>query len=106
MVGIEVDWEDSERVFKSFGLPPHIPAAAWRTAIPLYHPETHQQIGYASSGTWSPLLKKNIALATVNSKYKEIGQNILFELTVEFERNLVNAKVTKTPFFDPERKKS
>ena len=51
----------SSALYAAVGLPPQLPAAAWRTSVPLY--AGGKQVGYATSGTWSPLLKKYIALA-------------------------------------------
>jgi aminomethyltransferase len=62
-VGIEVEWEALEKLYAEHHLPPQLPTTAWRTSTPLY--STERWIGYASSGCWSPLLKKYIALAHV-----------------------------------------
>ncbi len=104
LVGLEVDWPAVERVYESYGLPPSVPTAAWRTPVPLYY--DGMQVGRATSGTWSPTLKKNIALASVHGPYREPGTVLDFELTVEWTRHTVPARVVKTPFFDPERKRA
>ena len=103
-VGIEIDWDGLESHFRDVGLPPGLPHTAWRTSTPLY--KDNKQIGYATSGTWSPILKKYIALAHVKSDYSENGTQLHFELKVEHFRKLTPAKVVNTPFFDPERKRS
>ena len=64
------------------------------------------RVGYATSGTWSPILKRYIALAHVKSDYANIGTNLDFEIKVEHFKKLTNAKVVKTPFFNPDRKRS
>jgi aminomethyltransferase len=102
--GIEVDWDSLERLYESFGLPPRLPTAAWRTSVPLYR--GGEQVGYASSGCWSPLLKKYIALAHVRSAFGAAGQRLEMEMTVEHTRQRAGARVVKTPFFDPERKRA
>ena len=63
-------------------------------------------VGQATSGAWSPLLKKNLALATVRADQGEVGNKLRFEVTVEYERRTVTATVVKKPFFDPERKRA
>ena len=63
------------------------------------------QVGQATSGAWSPTLKKNLALATVRSSHAEIGQELRIEATVEFVRHRIKATVAKKPFFDPPRKR-
>jgi len=103
-VGIEIDWEEFEKYYREVGLAPGLPSTAWRTSIPLYYKNV--QVGYATSGTWSPILKRYIALAHVKSKYARVGFELMFELKIEHFRKLSKATVVKTPFFDPERKRS
>jgi aminomethyltransferase len=62
-------------------------------------------VGKVTSHTWSPILKKYIALTSVHARHAEPGTLLQMEHTVEFERRKVPAKVVKTPFFDPERKR-
>ena len=62
------------------------------------------QIGKATSTTWSPALKKLIALATVKRDFARPGTNLEMEMTVEAVRQRVGATVVKTPFFNPKRK--
>jgi aminomethyltransferase len=105
VVGLVYDWSAFERLFNEFGLPPELPGGAWRTPIPVYS-KKDVQVGQATSGTWSAILKDNLALATVQSAYAEPGTVLQIEVTVEFERRRVPAIVTKTPFFDPPRKRA
>ena len=106
-VGIDINWPDLEELYNKHGLPPHIEAGAWRYSVPIFH-EKHvsKQIGYATSGTWSPMLKKNIALATIESRYATPGTEVKFEVMVEHHRHTVRATVQKAQFFNPERKRS
>ena len=103
-VGIEIEWLGFEKHYRAVGLAPGLPSTAWRTSTPLYN--NNEQVGYATSGTWSPLLKRYIALAHVKSKHAKEGSELMFELKVEHFRKLTKATVVKTPFFDPERKRS
>ena len=103
-VGIEIEWSGFEKHYRAVGLAPGLPSTAWRTSTPLYN--NNEQVGYATSGTWSPLLKRYIALAHVKSKYAKEGSELMFELKVEHFRKLTKATVVKTPFFNPERKRS
>jgi aminomethyltransferase len=102
-VGIEVDWIALEQLYAEAGLPPVLPAA-WRASIPLY--ADGRQVGYASSGGWSPLLKKYIALAHVQATHAALDTPLAMEVTVEHQRRRAAARVVKKPFFDPERKRS
>ena len=101
-VGIEILWDELEGLYKKVGLPPDLPHAAWRDSTPLYCNKT--QVGYATSGCWSPILKKYIALAHVKSKYSALDTILDFEIKVEHYRHLTSAKIVKTPFYNPKRK--
>lgn len=103
-VGVEVEWDSLERLYNDAGLPPHIPTVAWRTSAPIF--ATGRQVGYASSGCWSPILKKYIALAHVESAHAKPGALVTMEVTVEHRRKFATAHVAKTPFFNPERKRA
>jgi aminomethyltransferase len=103
-VGIDVDWESLEQCYREVGLPPALPTVAWRSSTPLY--AGNRQIGYASSGTWSPLLKKYLALAHVEAAWATPGTQVCMEVTVEHRRKQALARVAALPFFDPERKRA
>ncbi|MCB9378867.1 MAG: aminomethyl transferase family protein [Holophagales bacterium] len=103
LVGLEVSWEALERLYESYGLPPSLPATARRDGLPVYAGD--KQVGKVTSHTWSPLLKKYVALASVLSPHAAEGMVLEMEHTVEFERRRVPARVVPTPFFDPERKR-
>ena len=103
-VGIDIQWTELEDHYRKVGLAPGLPGAAWRTSTPLY--KGKEQVGYATSGCWSPILKRYIALAHVKSDYAQSGSTLDFELKVEHYRKVTPAIVVKTPFFDPERKRT
>jgi len=102
IVGMEIEWPEVERLYENVGLPPAVSAIASRVAVPVFNDDT--QVGKATSSTWSPTLKKMIALATVNRPYTKVGTALEFEITVEAKRHRVRARVVKTPFFNPKRK--
>ncbi len=104
-VGLEVDWDEYEALFARHGLPPEVCSSAWRAAVPVYT-TAGVQVGQATSGSWSPTLKKNLALATVFAPHGRIGEELRIEVTVEYVRHTVKATVAKKPFFDPERKRT
>ena len=103
MMGLEVEWEGMEKLFKSVGLPPQIPGMAVRGSLPIM--VGNVQVGYASTSTWSPLLKKYIALAHLQKPYYDVGTDVRMEITVEHHRQHAPAKVVKLPFYEPEWKK-
>jgi aminomethyltransferase len=103
-VGLEIDYGSLERLYAEVGLATRLPAAAWRTSVPIY--AGNEQAGYATSGGWSPLLKKYIALAHLQSRFAKPGTALDIEMTVEHRRKRAAARVVKKPFFDPERKRA
>jgi glycine cleavage system T protein (aminomethyltransferase) len=103
-VGIEIGWKGLERLYADVGLATRLPQAAWRMSVPIY--SGAEQAGYATSGGWSPLLKKYIALAHLRSQWAKPGTELDIEITVEHRRKRAAARVVKKPFFDPSRKKA
>jgi len=103
-VGLDVAWDSLEQLYADVGLPPRLPAAAWRTSAPVY--ADGAQVGYATSGCWSPLLKQYIALAHLQSPYAAPGHQLAMEVTVEHRRKQALVTVVKTPFFNPDRKRA
>ena len=103
-VGIDVDWESLESLYADVGLPPKLPTVAWRTSVPVT--VNGRQVGYATSGCWSPLLKKYLALAHVEAAHATPGTAVSMEVTVEHRRKQAKALVTATPFFNPDRKRA
>jgi aminomethyltransferase len=102
VVGIEIEWTEVERIYERLGLPPTVGATASRVAVPVYFGD--RQVGKATSTTWSPVLKRMIALATIDRPHYAEGTVLQMEVTVEAVRHQVTAKVVTTPFFNPRRK--
>jgi len=102
LVGLDLDWTEVEARYEKFGLTPAAPAQASRVHVPLYL--GGRQVGKATSTTWSPLLKKMIALASVDTAHSQPGTRLQMEITIEAVRQKVTATVVKLPFFSPERK--
>jgi aminomethyltransferase len=103
-VGLEVDWIEVEKRYETFGLTPVAPAQASRMPVPVF--VRGKQIGKATSTTWSPLLKKMIALASVETGHSRVGTKLEIEITIEAVRQKVPATIVKLPFFNPARKTS
>lgn len=103
LVGLDIAWEGLERLFGTVGLPPQIPHMAMRGSLPVM--ADGKQIGYASTSTWSPVLKKYIALAHVQRPHYAVDSKVTLEVTVEHHRCQAPAKVVKLPFYDPVWKK-
>jgi glycine cleavage system T protein (aminomethyltransferase) len=104
VVGLEVNLEDYEYLYQQLGLAPHFPLVAWRGSVPVYKDD--RQVGHATTGAWSPTLKKYISLATIEKEFVQPGSVLDLEVTVEHRRKAAGATVVKLPFFDPPRKRA
>ena len=102
LVGLELEWEPLEELYRAKGLTPAMETAASRVPVPLY--VGRHQIGKATSTTWSPILKQVVALASVEADHSEPGTRIEVEWTVEARRSPTPATVVELPFFNPPRK--
>ena len=102
IVGLEIDWTEVEKLYERVGLPPAVSPIASRVPVPVFHDGS--QIGKATSTTWSPVLKKMIALATVAGAFSKPATRIEIEITIEAVRHRVRAQVVKTPFYNPKQK--
>jgi glycine cleavage system T protein (aminomethyltransferase) len=102
LVGLEVNWSEVEALYEKVGMAPQVPATASRVAVPVYR--AGRQVGKATSTTWSPTLKRMIALASVSRESATVGSTLSMELTVEAARKAVSAKIVPLPFFNPPRK--
>jgi aminomethyltransferase len=104
LVGLELDWGDLERLYAAQELSPTLSPAAWRQQVPVY--AGGRQVGRATSGAWSPGLKRNLALASVEARFEPVGSQLEMEWTVEGRRGHVRAAVAPMPFYDPPQKRS
>jgi aminomethyltransferase len=60
------------------------------------------QVGVITSGTRSPVLKKNIALCRMNVRYAELGTEVEVGKLDGFQKR-IPATVVRYPFYDPEK---
>ena len=104
IVGLEINLDDFEYLYKQVGLAPQFPLAAWRGGVPVHR--DNRQVGHATTGAWSPTLKKYLVLATIQKEFVAAGTRVDMEVTIEYTRKSVGATVVKTPFFDPLRKRA
>ncbi len=102
LVGLEINWNEVEALYDKLKMAPQVPSMASRVAVPVYR--NGRQVGKATSITWSPTLKKMIALACVGRESSAAGAKLSMEMTVEAVRQTVSAKVVPMPFFNPARK--
>ncbi len=103
-VGIEIDWPTASKFFTDLGLPPTPPSEPWSSKVPIY--AGMRQVGWGTSGCWSPTLKKYIGIATLKSECSAPGTQLDIEIEVEWERRHAPAVVVPRPFYDPPHRKA
>src|SRR5205085_5293884 len=74
LVGLELDWLEIEALYEDLGLTPAAPSQASRVHVPVY--SGSRQVGKATTTTWSPVLKKLIALASVETSHSQPGTKL------------------------------
>jgi aminomethyltransferase len=104
LVGLEIDWTSLEKEFGRVDLVPQVLGRASRAAVPVFH--GRRQIGQVTSHTFSPILKKYIGIASLESRYAQLGKSVEIEITVEYVRRRAKATIVRLPFFDPPGKKA
>lgn len=102
--GLEVAWDPLERLYDRVDLAPQLPVTPWRGGIPVF--ADGGQVGKATSGCWSPLLKRYLALATLEAHWAQPGWPLELEVTVEYVRHRVPARVVSLPFLDLPRRRA
>jgi glycine cleavage system T protein (aminomethyltransferase) len=103
MRGLVVDWQDYDRVYNEAGLIPpkdHAPVVEdW-----LLYDDDYEQVGYATSFMYSPMLQRHIAIARVQPDFARFGTRVNLEFTVDHHYEQVAAHVARLPLYSPERK--
>jgi aminomethyltransferase len=103
LVGLDLEWSDLERLHAAHGLAPALAPEAWRGQLAVF--AAGSQVGRATSGTWSALLKRHVALATVGAAFAVPGTRLEVKWSVEGRPGRLGAIVVPLPFFDPPRKR-
>jgi aminomethyltransferase len=105
LIGLALDWNSIDRLFRAHGLPPAISPVVDRAPRPVF--EWHgEQIGRVTSLGWSPILKQAIALGSIPHWLDRPGSRLEVEWTVEGQRGRVPATIVELPFLDLERKRA
>ena len=103
MRGLVIDWQDYDRVYNEAGLIPpkdHAPVVEdW-----MLYDDHYEQVGYATSFMYSPMLQRHIAIARVRPDLARFGTKVNLEFTVDHHYEQVAAHVARLPLYSPERK--
>jgi aminomethyltransferase len=64
-----------------------------------------EEIGYVTSGIWSPAVKANIALAMIETEYLdgEIWSEIYYEKELRQHSKVARCRIKQEPFWAPAR---
>jgi aminomethyltransferase len=70
----------------------------------------NKEVGRVTSAFWSPICKRNIAIATVAAGYDALGTELRADIwttkELKIEKNMMPARVVPRPFYDPPHKKT
>jgi aminomethyltransferase len=102
-VGIMVDWEDWNRVYNGRGLVPPKDHTPEHGGMMLYD-EKVKRIGYTPSFVYSPMMQRHIGIARIRPDHAKPGAKVSLEVTIDHRYDMVDAEVTRVPFYNPPRK--
>jgi aminomethyltransferase len=104
MTGLVVDWRHWDRLHAQAGLitPKDPVPVPWESM--LYDPDTGDQVGYATTVMYSPVLQRHIGMARVQPRYAAPGSTVHLEVTIDHVYERVVADTARLPLFRPERK--
>ncbi len=101
--GLVLDWREYDRIWDAAGLIPPKDHTPVQDEYYVYDDELNQ-LGYATSQMYSPMLQRHIALARVPLDRSTPGSRVKLELAVAHRYEYFDAVVTRTPLFNPERR--
>jgi aminomethyltransferase len=102
-VGIMVDWQAWDRLYNSRGLVPPKDHTPEHGGMMLYD-EDLNRIGYTPSFVYSPMMQRHIGIARVRPEFGTNGTRVGLEVTIDHKYDVVDANVTRLPFYNPSRK--
>jgi aminomethyltransferase len=103
LTGIVVDWREYDRIYDAAGLIPPKDHTPIQDEYYVYDDELNQ-LGYATSQMYSPMLQRHIALARVPLALSAPGSRVKLELPVAHRYEYFDAYVTRPPLFNPQRR--
>ena len=103
LTGLIVDWQDYDRIFDAAGLIPPKDHTPIQDEYYIYDDDLNQ-LRYATSQLYSPLLQRHIALARVPLDRQAPGSRVKLEMGVSHRYEYFDAHVARLPLFNPERR--
>jgi aminomethyltransferase len=107
-VGIVVDWREWDRLHREAGVLPVKDARPLPYEAVVYDAERAEQVGYATSFMYSPVLQRHIGLARVRPDLAPAkdrpGSDVRLEIWLQHHTTTVAAATTRAAHFDPPRK--
>jgi aminomethyltransferase len=103
LTGLVVDWKDYDRIYDEAGLIPPKDHTPIQDEYYVYDNELNQ-LGYATSQMYSPMLQRHIALARVPLDRQADGSHVKLEAGVRHRYEYFDAAVSKLPLFNPQRR--
>jgi aminomethyltransferase len=104
MSGLIVDWQDHDRVYNEVGQVPPKDHTPVQDDWVVYDEGYQEQVGYATSFMYSPMLQRHIAIARVRPDLAATGTLLKLEFTVDHQYKQVAAHVARLPLYNPPRK--
>lgn len=102
LTGLVVDWRDYDRIYDEAGLIPPKDHTPIQDEYYVYD-DALNQLGYATSQMYSPMLQRHIALAHVPLDLAP-GSRVKLEAGVRHRYEYFDANVAKLPLFNPPRR--
>jgi len=103
LTGLVIDWRDYDRIYDAAGLIPPKDHTPIQDEYYVYDDELNQ-LGYATSQMYSPMLQRHIALARVPLDRVAPGSRVKLELAVAHRYEYFDAEVARLPLFNPPRR--
>ena len=103
LTGLVLDWREYDRHFDQAGLIPPKDHTPIEEEYYIYDDDL-QQLGYATSLMYSPMLQRHIALARVPLALTAPGSRVKLELAVSHRYEYFDAHVTRLPLYNPDRR--
>jgi aminomethyltransferase len=103
LTGLVIDWRDYDRIWDAAGVIPPKDHTPIQDEYYVYD-DALNQLGYATSQMYSPMLQRHIALARVPLELTTPGSRVKLELAVHHRYEYFDAHVARLPLFNPPRR--